>query len=360
MLRQVLAHKFNGFHPATSSELAIDLGTSNTLVSIPGRGTVLNEPSVIAVHNRDNHIVAVGREAKLSIGREPQSIRVVRPISHGVIGDIDAAQKMLSYYIRQALGSRKLMNPRVLLCVPAEITPVEQRAIQHAAHQAGARSLEVVKAPIAAAAGSGLDIDGRQAVMIVNVGGGTTDVAVLSFGGPVYVSTSPVGGCHMDEAILRYIHHSRGLEIGETTAESLKLELGSALPQSEKRTMEVRGRSVATGMPQTINVTNEEIRLAIEPAIQHVIETVRYALEELPPEVSGDLIDSGVVMSGGTSQLPCLTERLSREIGFEVRLAPDPLGAVVIGASLMLRQPRRDPSGSQRVFDQAEAEELAA
>jgi rod shape-determining protein MreB len=362
MLREVLAHKFNfnGFHPAASSELAIDLGTSNTLVSIPGRGTVLNEPSVIAVHNRNNHIVAVGREAKLSIGREPQSIRVVRPISHGVIADIEAAQKMLSHYIRQALGSRKLMNPRVLLCVPAELTPVEQRAIEHAAHQAGARSLDIVKAPIAAAAGSGLDIDGREAVMIVDVGGGTTDIAVLSFGGPVYVSTVAVGGCLMDEAILRYLHHSRGLEVGETTAESLKLELGSALPQSEAREVEVRGRSAATGMPCSIMVTNEEVRLAIEPAIQHVIESVRYALEELPPEISGDLLDAGIMMSGGTSQLPGLTERLSREVGFAVRLAPDPLGAVALGASLMLRQPARESRDSRRVFDQNEAEELAA
>jgi rod shape-determining protein MreB len=363
MLRQVLTQKLNqtlhGFNPAVFSELAIDLGTSNTVISIPGRGTVINEPSVIAVHNRDNQIIAVGREAKLSIGREPQSIRVVRPISQGVIADIDAARKMLSYYIRQALGSRRLLNPRVLLCVPAELTPVEQRAIELAAHQAGARSLDVVKAPIAAAAGSGCDIEGKQAVMIVDVGGGTTDIAVMSFGGPVYVSTVAVGGCQMDEAILRYIHHSRGLEIGETTAESLKLELGAALPRNEKKTIEVRGRGTSTGLPHTITVSNEEIHHAIEPAIQRVIDAVRCALEELPPEISGDLLDSGIVMSGGAAQLAGLTERLSREVGFKVRLAPDPLGAVALGASQMLGQPRERSQSTHQVFDQ-EAEELAA
>jgi rod shape-determining protein MreB len=336
MLRQAFERALRKLHLLFASDLAIDLGTSNTLVYVPGQGIVLNEPSVIALNKQSDQIVAVGREAKLAIGREPRSVAVIRPLKDGVIADFEAAEKMLSYFIARSI-KRRLLAPRVLICTPGDITQVERRAIDTAAYRAGVSRVEIIEEPIAAAIGAGYDGSRNSTFMVVDIGGGTTDIAVLSSGGPVHVSTLRVGGTEMDEAIARYLRHRRGIEVGELTSEAIKLELGTVDPQIETRTAQVRGRSTTTGLPVTVEVTNDEIRSALVPVAEAIVGAVRSAMENLPPEVAADLLESGIVLSGGASQLPGLAGWLSRELGIETRLAQDPMAAVVLGAGRLLR-----------------------
>jgi rod shape-determining protein MreB len=341
MLKQAFEQAVRKLHLLFASDLAIDLGTSNTLIYAPGQGIVLNEPSVIALNRQSDQIVAIGREAKLAIGREPRSVAVIRPLKDGVVADFEAAEKMLSHFIAQSLKQR-LFKPRVLICTPGDITQVERRAIDTAAYRAGASRVEVIEEPIAAAIGAGYDSRGNSTFMVVDIGGGTTDIAVLSSGGPVHLSTLRVGGTEMDEAIARYLRQRRGVEVGELTSEAIKLELGTVEPQIETRTAQVRGRSTTTGLPVTVEVTNSEIRSALVPVVEEIVAAVRGAMENLPPEVAADLLESGMVLSGGASQLPGLAGWLSRELGIEARLVQDPMATVVLGAGRLLR--RLEPS----------------
>jgi rod shape-determining protein MreB len=320
-----------------TGELAVDLGTSNTRVYAVGNGAVLNEPSVIAFSTRSGRVVAVGREAKLMIGREPRLIRVAQPLRNGVIADFEAVEKMLSHFIHHALTKWAILHPRLLLCIPGEITQVERRAFEDAALRAGTRQVSFVEEPFAAAAGVGLAVEAAHASMIVDIGGGTVDIAVLSLGGLIHASTLRMGGIEMDRAIARYLHEERGLEVGEQTAEAIKLKLGSADLQADERVMEVRGRSLTTRLPTKIRLRSAEVQTAIEPVVQEVMRTVRAALEELPPEVSADLLDSGIVLTGGGAQLQGLAERIGRESSLEVKVAANPQCAVVFGAGRLLQ-----------------------
>jgi rod shape-determining protein MreB len=320
-----------------TGELAVDLGTSHTRVYAVGNGAVFNEPSVIAFSARSGRVVAVGREAKLMIGREPRLIQVAQPLRNGVIADFEAAEKMLTHFIHHALTKWAILHPRLLLCIPGDITQVERRAFEDAALRAGTRQVSFVEEPFAAAAGVGLDVEAAHASMIVDVGGGTVDIAVLSLGGLIHASTLRMGGIEMDCAIARYLHDERSLEVGEQTAEAIKLKLGSADLQADEREMEVGGRSLTTRLPAKIRVKSAEVQAAIEPVVQEIMHTVRAALEELPPEVSADLLDSGIVLTGGGAHLQGLAERIGRESGLKVRVAVNPECAVVLGAGHLLR-----------------------
>ena len=324
-------------HLAMAGELAVDLGTANTRVYAVGRGVVLNEPSVIAFNKSQGRVVAVGRQAKMMIGREPSSIRVVCPLRDGVIADFDAAEKMLSHFIRRARTKRAILGPRVLLCVPSKISHVAHRAVEDAAYLAGASQVSFVAEPFAAAVGVGLDVWAAHAAMIVNVGGGTVNIAVLSLGGLIHTSTLRVGGTEIDEAIAQYLHQERGLAVGKQTAEAIKHWLGSADCEADGCMFEVGGQSLTTRLPSRVEVSSAEVQAAIEPLVQKIMRSVRESLEELPPEVAADLIESGMVLTGGGAQLLGLTERLGRESGLEVRLVANPECAVVVGAGLLLR-----------------------
>jgi rod shape-determining protein MreB len=319
-------------HKAFSNDLAVDLGTSNTVIYIPGDGVVLNEPSVIALNKDTNKVVAVGREAKLALGRQASTISVVRPIKDGVIADFDAAELMLSYFIKCAFAKRKLSNPRVLICAPGEVSQVERRALEDAAGRAGARYVDVVEEPLAAAIGAGFDIQSGRIFMLVDIGGGTADIAVLGYGGPVQISTIRAGGTRMDEAIIQHVRHSHCLEIGELTAEAIKIALGAADPEDEQRRVEVRGRNLKTGLPSVITITQGEIKAAIDPVIEEIVQGIRNSIEELNPEVSAGLLESGIVLTGGASQLAGLPERIGRDLGVQVRQAPDVENVAVVGA----------------------------
>jgi rod shape-determining protein MreB len=337
-LRQALRRAKERFHKVFSNDLVVDLGTSNTIIYVPNDGVVLNEPSVIAFDNDTNQVVAVGQEAKSALGRQASRIRIVCPLKEGVIADFDAAELMLSSFIKRALSRRKLSNPRVLICAPGEVGQVERRALEDAAGRAGARYVDVVEEPIAAAIGAGFDIQSGRVFMLVDIGGGTTDIAILGYGGPVHLSTLPLGGIKMDEAIIQHMRHSNCLEIGELTAEAIKLRFGSAEAKNGGQSIEVRGRDLKTGLPATVTVAEEEIRAAIEPVIERIIQGVCSSLEELSPEVSAGIIESGMVLTGGVSQLAGLADRISQETGIAARRAASDVQSVaVLGAGKLFR-----------------------
>jgi rod shape-determining protein MreB len=336
-VKQILGRARERMHKAFSNDLALDLGTSNTVIYIPDDGVVLNEPSVIALNRESNKVVAVGREAKLALGRQANTIRIVRPIKDGVIANFDAAELMLSYFIKCALARRKLSNPRVLICAPGEVSQVERRALEDAAGRAGARYVDVVEEPLAAAIGAGFDIQSGRIFMLVDIGGGTADVAVLGYGGPVHLSTLRAGGTRMDEAIIQYVRHRHCLEIGELTAEAIKLEIGSAEPEADERSIEVRGRNLKTGLPAMATITGEDVTSAIDHIIEEIIQGIGNAIEELTPEVSAGLLESGIVLTGGASQLKGLADRITREIGISARQAPDVQNVAVVGAGKLFR-----------------------
>jgi rod shape-determining protein MreB len=319
-----------------SNDLAIDLGTANTCVFARGRGIVLSEPSIVAFNNLNDQIEAVGTEAKEMLGRTPGTIRAIRPMRDGVIADFEAAEKMLGYFIKKAHKSKRFMRPRVVIGVPAQITQVERRAVKDSAYRAKASDVHLVEEGMAAAIGAGLPITEASGNMIVDIGGGTTDIAVISLAGVVYSQSVRVAGNAMDEAITNWVKREKDLLIGERTAERIKMELGSASPLSARKHMEVKGRHMLEGKPVTVTLDDEEVRDALEDPIRQIVQAVRDALERTPPELSADICDRGIVLSGGGALLQNMDERLRRETGLPVQIAEDPLSSVVLGAGKML------------------------
>lgn len=324
-----------------SNDLAIDLGTANTLVYVKGKGIVTNEPSVVAVQ-RDNRggkkILAVGREAKEMLGRTPGSIVAVRPMKDGVIADFEITEAMLRYFIERAHNRRTMVKPRIIICVPYGITEVEKRAVRESAESAGAREVFLIEEPMAAAIGAGLPITEPSGSMIVDIGGGTTEVAVISLAGIVFSKSVRVGGDKMDEAIVNYLKRKYNLLIGERTAEQIKIAIGTAYPDDELRTMAVKGRDLVAGIPKTIEVTSEEIREAIAEPVNTIVEAVRVALEKTPPELAADIVDKGIVLAGGGALIKNLDVLLREETGLPIMVADDPLCAVVLGSGKALDQ----------------------
>ena len=319
-----------------SNDLAIDLGTANTCVFARGQGIVLNEPSIVAVNNVNAQIEAVGTEAKEMIGRTPGSITAIRPMRDGVIADFDAAEKMLGHFIRKAHRRKSFVRPRVIIGVPSEITQVERRAVKESAYRAKASEVHLIEEGMAAAIGAGLPITEASGSMIVDIGGGTTDIAVISLAGIVYSRSVRVAGNAMDEAIINYVKREHDLLIGERTAERIKIELGSAWPLSQKREMEVKGRHVLEGRPTTVTLHDGQIREALSEPIRQIVQAVRDGLERIPPEISADVYDRGIVLSGGGALLHNLDARIRKETGLPVAVAEDPLSSVVLGAGQML------------------------
>jgi rod shape-determining protein MreB len=319
-----------------SNDLAIDLGTANTCVFARGQGIVLSEPSIVAFNRITDKIEAVGTEAKAMVGRTPGSITAIKPMRDGVIADFDAAEKMLGYFIRKANGRRRFVRPRVVIGVPSQITQVERRAVKDSAYRAKATEVHLIEEGMAAAIGAGLPITEASGNMIVDIGGGTTDIAVISLAGVVYSRSVRVAGNAMDEAISNYVKREKDLLIGERTAEIVKMELGSAGPLSMKREMEVKGRHVLEGKPVTVVLNDEEIREALADPVRQIVAAVRNALEQTPPELSADICDRGITLSGGGAFLRGMDQRIHTETGVPVQVAEDPLSSVVLGAGKML------------------------
>ena len=319
-----------------SNDLAIDLGTANTCVFMRGKGIVLSEPSIVAINNNNDQVEAVGNEAKEMLGRTPGNITAIKPMRDGVIADFEAAEKMLGYFIRKAHRRKTLVRPRVVIGVPSEITQVERRAVKDSAYRAKASEVHLIEEAMAAAIGAGLPITEAAGNMIVDIGGGTTDIAVISLAGIVYSKAVRVAGNEMDEAIIQYIKKTYNLLIGERTAEQIKMEIGSAFPLEEKMTMEIKGRHLIEGVPKTITITDEEIREALAETVNVIVDAVRVALERTPPELSADIVDRGIVLTGGGSMLKNLDKRLREETGLPLAMAEDPLSSVVLGAGRML------------------------
>lgn len=320
-----------------SPRLGIDLGTTNTLVFVPGRGVVLNEPSVVAVSEQDNKILAVGNEAKQMIGRTPDSIIAYRPMKDGVIADYRVTEAMLRYYIRKALGRWNIFKPEVLVSVPAGVTSTEKRAVIEAAIKAGAKTAYVVKEPILAAIGAGIPIYEARGHMVADIGGGTIDVAVISLGGIVASISVKCAGNRIDQAIADYVKKNYNLAIGDKTAEDVKIQIGSAVPLEEELSMNVKGRDLLTGLPRTIELKTNEITRAISRELREMVKAIKDVFQETPPELAADIIDQGIIMTGGTSQLRHLPELVLRRTGVEALLAKDALFCVAKGTGIAVR-----------------------
>ncbi len=320
-----------------TKKLGIDLGTANTLVYVPGKGVVLNEPSVVAVSQQDNKILAVGLEAKEMVGKTPEDIVAYRPMKDGVIADYRVTQAMLRYYMGKALGKWNIFKPDVMISVPAGVTSTERRAVIEAAIKAGARNAFVVKEPILAAIGAGIPIHEARGQMIVDIGGGTTDVAVISLGGIVACTSVKCAGNRIDHAIADYVKKTFNLAIGDKTAEDIKVQVGSAIPLEEELTMSIRGRDFITGLPRTVEVKTNEITKAIGKELREMIKAIKDVLQETPPELSADIIDHGIIMTGGSSQLRNLPELVLRRTGVKARMADNPLYCVVNGTGIALK-----------------------
>ncbi len=322
-----------------SNDLAIDLGTANTLVYLKSKGIVVSEPSVVAVQKDamgQRKVLAVGKEAKKMLGRTPGSIVAIRPMKDGVIADFDVTEEMLRYFIQKVHNRKTLVRPRIVICVPSGITQVEKRAVKESAESAGAREVYLIEEPMAAAIGAGLPITEASGNMIVDIGGGTTEVAVISLAGIVYAKSVRVGGDKLDEAIVQYLKRKYNLLIGERTAEQIKIEIGSAHPDGEVITMEVKGRDLVTGIPKTLEVDSNEIRDALSETVNTIVEAVRIALERTPPELAADIVDKGIVLAGGGANLRNLDILLREETGLPVVIAEDPLSCVVLGSGKVL------------------------
>jgi len=319
-------------------DMAVDLGTANTLVYVRGRGIVLNEPSVVAVNQDTGGILAVGIEAKKMIGRTPGNIVAIRPLKDGVIADFDTTERMLRYFIQKVHKRRHFAKPRLVVCVPSGITGVEQRAVKDAGYAAGARKVYIIEEPMAAAIGAGLPIHEPTGNMVVDIGGGTTEIAVISLGGIVTVQSIRVGGDELDQAIIAWIKREYSLLLGERTAEEIKMAIGSAFPAVGEPDAEIRGRDLVTGLPKTILVTAEEIRKAIDEPVSRIVEAVKTTLDSCPPELSGDIMDRGIVLTGGGALLHGLDERLRHETGIAVHIAENPLNAVVMGTGRCIEE----------------------
>jgi rod shape-determining protein MreB and related proteins len=319
-----------------SSDLAIDLGTANTLVLAKNKGVVVYEPSIVAINKMTGKVEAVGKEAKEMVGRTPGNIIAIRPMKDGVIADFESTERMLDYFIKKAHNRNMWVRPRIVIGVPSEITQVEKRAVRDAAYRARATEVYLVEEAMAAAIGAGLPITEPSGNMIVDIGGGTTDVAVISLAGIVYSRSVRVAGNEMDEAIIQYIKKKYNLLIGERTAEQVKIELGSAFPMDEELSMEIKGRNLMEGIPKTIVITDSEIREALSDTVATIVNTVHEALEKTPPELSADILDRGIVLTGGGAMLKKLDVRLREETGLPIALAEQPLYSVVLGAGKLL------------------------
>jgi rod shape-determining protein MreB len=319
-----------------SSDLAVDLGTANTLIYVKGRGVVSSEPSVVAINSNTREILAIGQEAKNMLGRTPANISAVRPMKDGVIADYDTTEKMIRYFILKVHNRKSLVRPRMVICIPSGVTQVEKRAVKDSAIQAGAREVYLIEEPMAAAIGAGLPIQEPSGNMVVDIGGGTTEVAVISLSGIVYANSVRVGGDEMDDNIVNYIKRQYNLLIGTATAEDLKIKLGSAFPLENEIKTEIKGRDLVTGIPKTIEISDSEIREALKESIGKIVDAVRIALEQTPPELSADIVDRGIVLTGGGALLKNLDKRLSHETGLPIIVSDDPLKAVALGSGKVL------------------------
>jgi rod shape-determining protein MreB and related proteins len=326
------------YSPIVGRDMAVDLGTANTLVYVRGRGIVLDEPSVVAINTKDGRPLAVGAEAKRMIGRTPSHIQAIRPLKDGVIADFDICEKMLRYFI-QRVHQRRWAKPRIVICVPSGITGVEQRAVQEAAEYAGARKPAfIIEEPMAAAIGAGLPVHEPAGNMVVDVGGGTTEVAVISLGGIVASESIRIGGDELDESIINFVKKEYSLALGERTSEEIKVALGSAYPLQEELYAEIRGRDLVTGLPKTIVVSTEEIREAIEEPVSAIVDAVKVTLDKTPPELAADIMEKGIVITGGGALLHGLDARLADETGMPIVIAKNPLHSVVIGSGQCLEE----------------------
>lgn len=317
-------------------DIGIDLGTASVLVYIKGKGIVLREPSVVAIDRNNNKILAVGEEARLMLGRTPGNIVAIRPLKEGVISDYDITEKMLRYFIDKAIGRRRIVKPRMVVCVPSGVTEVEKRAVIDAANNAGARTTRLIEEPIASAIGAGLDISKASGNMVLDIGGGTTDIAVISLGGIVVSTSIKIAGDKFDEAIVRYMRKKHNIMIGERTAEALKINAGTAFPREEQLKVEVRGRNLISGLPKTIEVTSDEMLEALSEPISAIADAVHSVLERTPPELSADISDRGIVMAGGGSLLSGLDKLISKRTGIPVYVAEDAISCVAIGTGQAL------------------------
>ena len=327
-------------HDYFTQDIAIDLGTANTLVYIRGKGIILNEPSVVAVQkysNNQNRVLAVGQEAKHMLGRTPGSIQSVRPIKDGVIADFEVTQEMLKYFIAKSTkNSPKLVRPNIIICVPFGITQVEKKAVKESAYSAGAREIYLIEEPMAAAIGANLPITEPIGNMVVDIGGGTTGIAVISLGGIVYCESIKVAGDKFDEAIISYVRKKANLLIGERTAETIKINLGTAYPTSKEKSMEIKGRSLIKGTPQTITLTNNQINEALSDCLNEIVNAIELTLEKTPPELAADIVDSGIVLTGGGALLENLDVLLREKTGLPITVAHNPLTCVVMGSGKAL------------------------
>ncbi|HBR14591.1 MAG TPA: rod shape-determining protein [Candidatus Omnitrophica bacterium] len=324
-----------------SNDIGIDLGTATTLVYVKGEGVVLCEPSVVAIEKDTNRVIAVGEEAKKMIGRTPGNIIAIRPMKDGVISDFEVTEAMLKYFKNKVQRRRFAISPAMVIAIPSGITTVEKRAVRDSAERAGARSVELIEEPKAAAIGVGLPVDEPGGNMIIDIGGGTTEFAVISLGGLVNAKSIRIAGDEMDSAIIEYLRKTYNLLIGERTAEEIKIRIGSAYPLEEELSMDVRGRDLISGLPKTISITSVEIREALHDPVLAIVEGSKMTLEQTPPELAADLIDRGIVMAGGGSLLRGLDKKIAEETGLPVHVADDPLTAVVLGTGQMLNMPAR-------------------
>src|SRR5881397_2342564 len=329
-------HNMRSLFSLFSSDLAIDLGTANTLVFAHGKGIIVNEPSIIAVNKLTNEVEAVGKEAKEMLGRTPGNIVAIKPMKDGVIADFRHTEKMLNYFIQKAHNRKMLVHPRIVIGVPSEITQVEKRAVMDSAYRAKASEVHLVEQAMVAAIGAGLPITEPSGNMVVDIGGGTSDVAVISLSGIVYSRSVRVAGNEMDDAIMHYLKRKYNLLIGERTAEAIKIEVGSAYPLDKPLTMEIKGRNLIEGVPRTITIADSEIREALSECVSTIMNAVRVALERTPPELSADISDRGIVLTGGGALLKNLDKRIREETGLPVSIADDPLASVVLGTGKML------------------------
>jgi len=327
---------FDWFFGMFSNDLAIDLGTANTVIYVKGKGIVLSEPSVVAIKKGTNMVLRVGRDAKEMLGRTPGTIVAIRPLKDGVIADFDITEQMIKHFIVKIHNRKTLVRPRIVIGVPSGITQVEKRAIRDAAEQAGAREVYLIEEPMAAAIGAGLPVQEPSGSMIVDIGGGTTEVAVISLAGIVYAQSVRIAGDEMDEAIIQYLKRKYNLLVGERTAENTKIQIGSAWPFDEPRKMEVKGRDLVDGIPKAITINDSDIREALHDPIYAIVDAVKTALERTPPELAADIADMGIVMAGGGALLHGLDILISHETHLKVRVADDPLSCVVLGTGKVL------------------------
>ena len=319
-----------------STDIGVDLGTANVLVYVKGKGIVLREPSVVAIDKDSNRVLAIGEEARRMLGRTPGNIVAIRPLREGVIADYDTTESMLRHFIRKVAGKSLFFKPRIMVCIPSGVTTVEKRAVLEAAMQAGARKTYLIEEPLAAALGAGLDIAEPCGAMVVDIGGGTTDVAVLSLGGIVVSVSLRIGGDRFDESLVSFVKKEYKIMIGERTAEEMKVQIGTAFPNSRNETMEVRGRDLLSGLPKTVRITSEETREALAEPVALIVQCVKSVLENTPPELASDIMDRGIVMTGGGSLLHGLDRLIQEETGIPTYLAEDPLSCVALGTGKAL------------------------